>query len=145
MDPTDIFEETYDDAVDSSESESGEEELDMEQLEISHSEEKAAPKLGISEAQAKENYNVAGSEVAEEVDRITVADNANLIDAKVNDILDDIVNEIQMPYKPAEFQRVAINALGGLKNVVLISPTGQCCVLVLIFKRNSSNDLNNSI
>jgi hypothetical protein len=128
MDTTDIFEETYDDAEDSSESESGEEVFNLEQLEISNDEEKVASKLGISEAQAKENYNVAGSEVNEEADRITVADNANLMDAKVNDILDDIVNEIQMPYKPAEFQRVAINALGGMKNVVLISPTGQCCI-----------------
>ena len=127
MDTTDIFEETYD-AEDSSESESGEEVFNLEQLEISNDEEKVASKLGISEAQAKENYNVAGSEVNEEADRITVADNANLMDAKVNDILDDIVNEIQMPYKPAEFQRVAINALGGMKNVVLISPTGQCCI-----------------
>ena len=126
MDPMDIFVETYDDAEDSSESESGEEVFNLEQLEISNDEEKVASKLGISEAQARENYNVAGSEVNEEADRITVADNANLMDAKVNDILDDIVNEIQMPYKPAEFQRVAINALGGMKNVVLISPTGQC-------------------
>ena len=124
----DIFVETYDDAEDSSESESGEEVFNLEQLEISNDEEKVASKLGISEAQARENYNVAGSEVNEEADRITVADNANLMDAKVNDILDDIVNEIQMPYKPAEFQRVAINALGGMKNVVLISPTGQCVV-----------------
>ena len=124
MDPMDIFVETYDDAEDSSESESGEEVFNLEQLEISNDEEKVASKLGISEAQARENYNVAGSEVNEEADRITVADNANLMDAKVNDILDDIVNEIQMPYKPAEFQRVAINALGGMKNVVLISPTG---------------------
>ena len=124
MDPMDIFVETYDDAEDSSESESGEEVFNLEQLEISNDEEKVAYKLGISEAQARENYNVAGSEVNEEADRITVADNANLMDAKVNDILDDIVNEIQMPYKPAEFQRVAINALGGMKNVVLISPTG---------------------
>ena len=128
MDPMDIFVETYDDAEDSSESESGEEVFNLEQLEISNDEEKVASKLGISEAQARENYNVAGSEVNEEADRITVADNANLMDAKVNDILDDIVNEIQMPYKPAEFQRVAINALGGMKNVVLISPTGQCVV-----------------
>ena len=65
----------------------------------------------------------------EEEDRITLAGNGHLIDAQSDAILDNIVDKIEMRYAPAEFQRVAINALGGMKNVILISPTGQSTIL----------------
>ena len=42
------------------------------------------------------------------------------------------LKKIEMRYDSAEFQRVAINALGGMKNVLLISPTDQTCTILNI-------------
>ena len=117
--PDDIFHEEYEPEEDS---ESDGEPMDNEELEnISYSAElgNCALRLGISDDQAQANYDAAGREIEEETDRITVADNEHLMDAATNEILDEIVSEIEMPYNPAEFQRVAINALGQMKNVIL--------------------------
>ena len=81
-------------------------------------------KLGISEIQSRANLDAAGTEVEEEDDRITVANNLDMMSPEVDAILDKIVKDLGMPYMPAEFQRVAINALGEMKNVILVSPTG---------------------
>ena len=81
-------------------------------------------KLGITEAQAKANYLAAGIEVVEEEDGISVAGNSDLINEEVEEILNRIVGELDLPYQPSDFQRVAINTLGMLKHLVLISPTG---------------------
>ena len=63
-------------------------------------------------------------EVPEESDKISLAANKSLLDIDVNSCLDGIVNDLSLPYELAEFQRVSINALAQLKNVILISPTG---------------------
>ena len=80
--------------------------------------------LGISEAMARKNYVNAGEEVTEESDRITVAANSYLINTEVNAVLDQIVTELDLPYKPSEFQRVAVNVIASQKNLILVSPTG---------------------
>ena len=81
-------------------------------------------KLGISSVLADANYSAAGTEVEEEPEQITVAKFGDLISAKVDGVLDEVVKECNMKYQPSEMQRVSVNALGTLKNVVLISPTG---------------------
>ena len=81
-------------------------------------------KLDITEQLAKANLLAAGMEVPEESDKISLAANKGLLDTDVNSCLDGIVNELSLPYELAEFQRVSINALAQLKNVILISPTG---------------------
>ena len=81
-------------------------------------------KLGITQALADCNYDAAGIEVDEEADRISIEKHKNLICPEVDAILDEIVTELKMPYCPSEFQRVSVNALGQLKNVILVSPTG---------------------
>ena len=81
-------------------------------------------RLGINESLARANYEAAGTEVDEELDRITVAGNLQLLNKDVDEILDRIVTELDLPYKPSEFQRVAVNTLGNQHNLVLISPTG---------------------
>ena len=136
MDPDNVLDEDYNEVGDS-ESEDElvslvelELELESNPDEVDHG--NAGLKLGISAAQAKHNYDAAGTEVDEEKDRITLAGNAHLIDEETDAILDNIVKKIEMRYDPAEFQRVAINALGGMKNVVLISPTGQTCTILNI-------------
>ena len=93
---------------------------DSEQTE----EEICGDKLSISEELARANYAAAGTEVEEERDRITVAGNIHLMNSAVNDILSKIVSDIELPYLPSEFQRVAINTVGMKRNLVLVSPTG---------------------
>ena len=80
--------------------------------------------LDISVSQANKNYECAGIEVEEQEETITLEKNAELIEEEADQILDEIVEKIQLRYSPAQFQRVAINTLARLKNVVLISPTG---------------------
>ena len=80
--------------------------------------------MGISLVQARANYDNAGVEVQEEPEGITVADNADLMDSATNSILDEILEGIKLPYIVADFQRVAINILGQMKSLVLVSPTG---------------------
>ena len=126
MDQGDIFEE---DSMNGRESDSDDELLDrMKDFEIRDNMEDSGLndelKLDISVSQAKANYEMAGTEVEEEEDRITVAGNGDLMNPEVNEILDKVVEDTKMAYTPAEFQRVTINALGGMNNVVLVSPTG---------------------
>ena len=126
MDQGDIFEE---DSMNGRESDSDDELLDrMKDFEIRDNMEDSGLndelKLDISVSQAKANYEMAGTEVEEEEDRITVAGNEDLMNPEVNEILDKVVEDTKMAYTPAEFQRVTINALGGMNNVVLVSPTG---------------------
>ena len=121
-----IFHEEYQQSEDSE----SDDDLGIEEHENSRNCESEDPgnnsemKLGISFAQAKANYNVAGTEVKEERDSITVAGNSDLMDPNTDAILDKIVEDIKMQYKPAEFQRVAVNALGHMMNVILVSPCG---------------------
>ena len=81
-------------------------------------------KLGITEEEADLNYLAAGTEVEEEEDGITVAGNSELINPEVEEILDEIVKDLDLPYKLSDFQRVAVNTIGMLKHLVLVSPTG---------------------
>ena len=81
-------------------------------------------KLGISAAQAEANLAAAGTVVDEEGDRITIAGNLDLMNPETDAVLDRIVKDLEMPYMPSDFQRVAVNALGDMKNVILCSPTG---------------------
>ena len=125
MDQSDVFVENY---MDGGDTDSDDDSGQMRDLDISASNGKDGGndecRLGITAVQAKANYDIAGTEVEEEKDGITIQDNADLMNYEVDNILNKVVEEIQMKYKPAEFQRVAINALGGMNNVVLVSPTG---------------------
>ena len=87
-------------------------------------EEEYSTRLDISKEQAKANYMSAGTVVEEEEDQITIEGNRNLISEEVENILDKIVEEINLPYRPSPFQRIAINTLGELNNLILVSPTG---------------------
>ena len=78
-------------------------------------------KLGISEEQARKNYEAAGTLVVEEEESITVTDYAHLMNDDVDKQLDKVVDEVKLPYRPADFQRVAVNVLGSMKSVILTS------------------------
>ena len=96
---------------------SGDESFDEEEL-------VSSGKLDISKELADRNYEAAGVEVAEDEEGITLDDHYDLLDPLVNLKLDEIVAELKMPYLPTNTQRIAINAIGQMKNVVLVSPTG---------------------
>ena len=102
-------------------------------------------KLGISEAVAQENYFMAGQEVEEEEDRITLDGNIYLITREVDEILDKIVADLNLPYKPSPFQRVSVNALGSQKTLILVSPTGSGkfdvpLLSILVLREKLNND-----
>ena len=120
MNRTDVFEDNYG----NEDIESEDEMEDIEDMVNTTEEDERTGKLEISVRLADKNYENAGIEVDEEEENITVEKYADLIDGETDLILDEIVDKIQMRYRPAQFQRVAINTLGRLKNVVLISPTG---------------------
>ena len=115
----DAFYENYGDESDTSDEEVGAAENDCGDgfIQDEHN-------LGISIQQANLNYESAGCEIVEPPDEITVAGNLEVMNEEVDLVLDQVVSECDMSYKPAEFQRVAVNALGSMKNVILISPTG---------------------
>ena len=121
MDGEDFFHEDYGNLTLAEEETSSDEEVDADDCKI---DQQQRLKLGISLEQAEKNYASAGSLVDEEPDQISLADNANLIDVRVDAVLDAVVKECGMKYMPTEMQRVTINALGTLKNIILISPTG---------------------
>ena len=81
-------------------------------------------RLGIRDAMARDNYLAAGEEVDEEIDTITVEDNRQYILEDVDNILNKIVQDLDLPYKPSDFQRVAVNVLGSQRHLILVSPTG---------------------
>ena len=97
---------------------------DVEELANHGPGEEIGRKLCITEAQARENYLTAGTEVAEEEDRITVAAHYDLINPEVDVILEKIVVDLNLPYKLSDFQRIAVNTACDLKNLILVSPTG---------------------
>ena len=100
-------------------------------------------KLGISEDQARTNYEEAGKEVTEEKDTITVERHAHLMKPDIEEILDEVLEELKLPYSVSDFQRVAVNTVCSLKHLILVSPTGSgkmnvplLCALVLRKKLN---------
>ena len=91
---------------------------------LSDSENDDSIRLDISSDQARLNLEAAEKLVVEEEDGILLSQHTDLLDIKVNEILNKITVDIDLLYNLSDFQRLSINALGTLKSVVLISPTG---------------------
>ena len=141
-DPHGIFSDEYESNSSCSEDDSHSE---NEEIGDDGVQEKIEVKLAITEALAKRNYIDAGEEIKEEPDKITVAGNAGLMNYKVDLILDKLVNKLDLPYKPSDFQRVAVNTLCCQKNLVLVSPTGSGkmdvpLLSVLVMREKLNND-----
>ena len=64
------------------------------------------------ESLAKSNLAAAGTLVDEAPEKITVAGNRELLSDEVQDLFEKILEEVNLPYEPAEFQRVSVNVLG---------------------------------
>ena len=76
------------------------------------------------QAVADDLYEKAGEHVEEEESQITLAKYDYLLSDEVATIIDQVLEENPLPFKLQDFQLLALHALGSLKNVVLVSPTG---------------------
>ena len=81
--------------------------------------------LGISAANALYNYNRAGTLVPETKPTIRMADYSDHINPGVEDELNRLVEELDIPYKLTEFQRIGACVLGSGKSLFLTLPTGE--------------------
>ena len=95
---SDVFDEVYDnESSDDSEEEDIQESFEGEVLDDDSEVEQLGVRLAITESLARANYEAAGTEVEEENDRITIAGNPHLINPIVDEVLEKIVTELDLP------------------------------------------------
>ena len=87
----------------------------------------------ISQSEVKNNYRQAGTFISEDKDTISLDKHADMIDHTCAAILDKVQEDLSLPYDLSDFQKLSINMLMQLKDLVLISPTGsgKVCSLLL--------------
>ena len=73
---------------------------------------------------AQKNYDMAGQEVPEEQDQISIADHHHLLNDVVHQYLQEVLHEVQLPYSLSDFQLLSLHVLGSGKSLMLLSPTG---------------------
>ena len=69
-------------------------------------------------------YEQAGEIVEEEESQITIASNSHLLSDPVARILEQVLEEKPLGFVLQDFQKLCLHAIGSLKNVILLSPTG---------------------
>ena len=87
--------------------------------------------LTISSCVAKTNYDMAGVEVPEDNDQISIVKYAHLLNDHVHQYIHEVLLEIQLPYKLSDFQLLSLHVLGSTKNLLLVSPAGSGKTLVI--------------
>ena len=87
--------------------------------------------LPISSQTAKMNYAMAGQVVPEAEDQISIAAHCHLLNDRVHIYIQDVLQEVKLPYKLSDFQLLSLHVLGSGKNLLLISPTGSGKTLVI--------------
>ena len=85
-------------------------------------------KLGISKDLARKNYEAAGMEVKEDSEAITVDDHADLIDPKIEVILNETLDTLQLPYKLSDFQLLNVLYL-----LTVLTTCAYCIYLLTVF------------
>ena len=100
------------------------------------SEENSEEKLDLSSLQissqiAKKYYEGAGQEVLEEEDQISIALHSHLLRDEVHGSLQEVINEIQLPFSLSDFQKLSLHIIGSGQNLMLVSPTGSGKTLVI--------------
>ena len=79
----------------------------------------------ISVAQADYNYMMAGTEVPEPLDQISVVKYQHLmLNDQVHQKIMEVLSETQITFQLADFQLVSLHVLGNQQNLILVSPTG---------------------
>jgi superfamily II DNA helicase RecQ len=69
-------------------------------------------------------YDEAGELVTAEEDQISLTKYSHLLKDDVAIILAQVLEENPLPFQLADFQKIAIHAIGSMQNVILLSPTG---------------------
>jgi hypothetical protein len=80
--------------------------------------------LAISKKHARENYMFAGTLIKEEKEKVKIEDFADVIDERVDGMLDQIDAKLGLPYKTAPFQRITLNCMGRKRSVVVVVECG---------------------
>ena len=114
----DVFEEDY------GGDEEEEEEEEDEEVNDNPEDDDGGDKLGITEARAKENYRKAGSLMPEEPEKIMLEDFKQHMNPEAEEALDELEKELNLPYEPLPYQRIAISCAANGENVVLVVPCG---------------------
>ena len=78
----------------------------------------------ITEAQARSNYEEAGKLVTEEADTINIDSHEDLVNTSCIPILNEVAEQITLPYNLADFQKLSLYTLFQKKDLILLSPTG---------------------
>ena len=88
--------------------------------------------LALSKAAADQNYKEAGKLVDEEVDQISLEKHGHLLCDTVHLKLKEVIEELQLPFQLADFQKLSLHVIGSKKNLILISPTGCGKMMVVL-------------
>ena len=87
--------------------------------------------LSISKEKADDLFGHVGFEVQEEEDSINFDKYSFLFSDQVHLNLIHLLDEVRLPHELADFQKVALHAIGSGKNTILVSPTGSGKSLVV--------------
>ena len=100
--------------------------------------------LHISQAQADYNYMMAGTEIPEPPDQISVEKYQHLmLNDKVHQNIMEVLTEANITFQLADFQMISLHVLGNQQNLILISPTGSGKMLGRYLIREATNKRNN--
>ena len=80
--------------------------------------------LSISKEEADRNYDIAGTEVDEPNDEISLEHHPHLLNDDVHQLILEVLEDTKLSFKLADFQLLSLHVLGSCNNLVLISPTG---------------------
>ena len=89
-----------------------------------------AEDFGISKEVCDLLYDCAGELIPEDADQITIEKHRHLFSDSVHIAIQKVLSEHPLPFTLMDFQLLTIHALGSLKNVILISPTGRAHILL---------------
>ena len=88
-------------------------------------------KVSIDKELANSYYKEAGQSVEEEDDQISLAVNLHLLKDELHIVIEEVILEAKLPYRPTDFQLLSLHILGSKKNLILISPTGSGKTLII--------------
>ena len=80
--------------------------------------------LSISAKMSRENYKNAGRLMPEEPEKISIEDFQDHMNVKAAEALNMLEEELDLPYTPLPYQRIAISCAVSGENVVLVVPCG---------------------
>ena len=80
--------------------------------------------LSIPSHIAQKNYDMAGKEVTEDEDEISLAIYSHLLSDEVHHYILEVLNEVRLPYKLSDFQLLSLHVLGSGNKLLLVSPAG---------------------